>query len=38
MNFWNNVGTYSGHLWCKFQQAATFVVEAFEMVLKEPNE
>ena len=38
------MGTYSGHLWCEFQQAATSTVEVtlflcvFEMVLKEPNE
>ena len=25
--FWNNVGTYSGHFWCEFQQATTSIVE-----------
>ena len=25
--FWHNMGTYSGHLWYKFQWAAAFLVE-----------
>ena len=44
LKFWHNMGTYSGHLWSDFQQAAVSIVEVtlflcvFEMVLKEANE
>ena len=45
LKFWHNMGTYSSHFWCEFQQAATllckllcFLCVFFEMVLKGPTE